>query len=115
MTDANEINLDCAHEGCPNSIVVKPEHASTYYCPDHVSLIKDEVDAARRGELPKILNCPWCGSPGELAETKHHHRVVCRRTFDCAAKGPVRDTPTEAVLIWNRPERPKNTRPGWGN
>ena len=54
-------------------------------------------------ELPKIDSCPFCGSPGKLAETKYNWRIECRRTFDCAAVGPVRDTRTEAILIWNRP------------
>lgn len=36
-------------------------------------------------KLPEIAECPWCGSPAILAETRFHWKISCRRTFDCAA------------------------------
>lgn len=56
-----------------------------------------------------ILNCLFCGSSARLdevhslqypASNTHKYQMTC---VSCHAKGPVRDTPHEAVYRWNDP------------
>jgi len=44
-----------------------------------------------------MLPCPFCG--GETYQHRHFWEVVTCR--DCAADGPAKETPAEAIAAWN--------------
>lgn len=56
----------------------------------------------------KPLPCPWCGSQTECIDVGagtsmegRWFRVVCEDER-CGAQGPMRRTPVDAAIAWNR-------------
>lgn len=63
-----------------------------------------QVREKRMSELKPLLNCPFCGDPGVMAEPETGgFRVVCNSyALDCAGATRIVGNPWAAAEAWNR-------------
>jgi len=61
---------------------------------------KENIDAPRKPRL-ELCQCPFCGSL-QLSLVYAHSGGLQVRCFKCHARGPNKQDPARAVVLWNR-------------